>query len=161
LQDENATTNTDVTSSQPQVEKRSKKKHEVNASTLTPQAQETPIPEDNKKVKKKNKKPKPSNTHTGENQAGDTSQPTSEVSGKEDRSGKKKQKKRKHKKTSSSNDDSQADHSYVDPGEVSSPRRQKTMAESHVQVSCFIFPFDPFIKILCYSHLGFVLLCRM
>jgi cation transport ATPase len=95
LQDENATTNTDVTSSQPQVEKRSKKKHEVNASTLTPQAQETPIPEDNKKVKKKNKKPKPSNTHTGENQAGDTSQPTSEVSGKEDRSGKKKQKKRK------------------------------------------------------------------
>jgi hypothetical protein len=38
LQDDTAKTNTDATSSQPQVEKRSKKKHEVNASTLTAQA---------------------------------------------------------------------------------------------------------------------------
>jgi hypothetical protein len=35
------------------------------------------------------------------------------------------------------------------------------VAENHVRVSYFIFPFDPFGKILCYSNLGFVLLCRM
>jgi hypothetical protein len=133
------------------VEKRSKKKHEVNTSILTPQAQETSISEDKKKDKKKNKKPKPGSIQTNQNPDGDTSQPTSEVGGKEDRSEKKKQKKRKHKKTSSSNDYSQADHSDADPSEASSPKKQKIVAESHVRVSYFIFPFEPFGKFLCYS----------
>jgi DNA mismatch repair ATPase MutL len=161
LQDEAVKTYTEATSSQPQVEKRSKKKHETNASILTPQVQETSIPEDKKKEKKKNKKPKPSSTLPGENQTDNTSRPTSEVGGEEDRSEKKKSKKRKHKKTSSSNDDSQADHSNADPGEISSPKKQKTVAESHVRVSYLIFPFDLFGEILCYSHLGFVLFSRM
>jgi hypothetical protein len=60
----------------------------------------------------------------------------------------KNQRKGSIRKTSSSNDDSQADHSNADPGEVSSPKKQKNVAESHVRVSYLIFPFDLFGEIL-------------
>jgi hypothetical protein len=132
------------------VEKRSKKKHEVNASTLTAHAQETPIPEGKKKEKKKNKKPKPSSIHEDGDQADDTSQPKPKVGEEEDQSEKKKHKKRKHKKTSSSHDDSKADGSNVKLNEESSPKRQKVMAESHVQVSQLLFPFNTLIKIFAF-----------
>jgi hypothetical protein len=127
-----------VTSSQPHVEKRSKKRHEVNASISIPQTQETSVSGDKNIDKQKNKKPKPSSAHTNENQVDDPSRPTLEVGGEEDRSEKKKQKKRKLKKTSSSSDDHQVDHSNAGSGEVSSPKKQKTMAESHKQVSFYI-----------------------
>jgi hypothetical protein len=48
---------------------------------------------------------------------------------------KKKRKKRKHSKSSSFSDGSRADESKPDEGDGSSPKRQKTIVEGHVQVS--------------------------
>jgi hypothetical protein len=47
---------------------------------------------------------------------------------------KKKRKKQKHSKPSSFSDDSRADESKPDEGDGSSPKRQKTIVEDHVQV---------------------------
>jgi hypothetical protein len=124
-----------VAPSQTFVEKRSKKKHEANASISIPQTQATIVFEDKNKDTQKKEKSKPSSTYTSGSQDDDPSQPTPKVIREEDRSEKKKQKKRRIKKTSSSSDDHQVDHSNTGPGEVSSSKRQKTMSGSHKPVS--------------------------
>jgi chemotaxis protein histidine kinase CheA len=150
LQDDTVKSTTDATSSQTLVEKRSKKKHEVNVSTLTVQAQETPIHGGKKKEKKKNKKPKPGNTNEDQEQADDTLQPKLNNEGEQDRNEKKKHKKRRHKKTSSPTSNSQTEDPNAEFSEGSSPKRQKIMAKSQVPVSQLIPPFNTLIEILAF-----------
>jgi hypothetical protein len=119
------------------VEKRSKKKHEANASISIPQTQATIVFEDQNKDIQKTEKSKLGITYTSGSQDNDPSQPTPKVIREEDRSEKKK--KRKIKKTSSSSDDYQVDHSNTGAGEVSSSKRQKTVSESHKPVSFLRF----------------------
>jgi hypothetical protein len=139
LQDNTLKSTAETTSFQVQVEKRSKKKHEVGTSAPITQAQEPPISEVKKKEKKKNKKTKPDHASQDEGKTDKSSQLKPDTA-ENDQNEKKKHKKRKHKQTSSSTDDSQVDGSNANFDESSSPKRQKTMTDSHVQVSkAFVF----------------------
>jgi hypothetical protein len=132
---DNALKNTvETTSLRAQVEKRSKKKHEANTSASVTQAQDPPISEVKKKEKKKNKKIKPDHASQDEGKTDDSSQLKPDIAG-TGQNEKKKHKKRKHKETSSSADDSHVDGFNINSSENSSPKRQKTIADSHVQVS--------------------------
>jgi hypothetical protein len=122
------------TSFRARVEKRSKKKHEANTSASVTQAQDPPISEVKKKEKKKSKKIRPDHASQDEGKTDESSQLNPDTA-ETDQNEKKKHRKRKHKQTSSSADDSHVDGSNVNFGENSSPKRQKTIADSHVQVS--------------------------
>ena len=123
------------------VEKRSKKRHEADASISTPQTQATTVFEDKNKNVQEKEKPKPSSTHISEDTDDNPPQTTPKVISEEERSEKKKQKKRKIKKTSTSGDDHQVDHSNAGADKASSPKRQRTVSESHKPVSFFFFTF--------------------
>ncbi|WJX26710.1 hypothetical protein P8452_15595 [Trifolium repens] len=120
-----------VAPSQVFVEKRSKKRHEADASISTPQTQATTVFEDKNKNVQEKEKPKPSSTHISEDTDDNPPQTTPKVISEEERSEKKKQKKRKIKKTSTSGDDHQVDHSNAGADKASSPKRQRTVSESH------------------------------
>jgi hypothetical protein len=134
LQD-NALDNTvNTTSLRTQVEKRSKKKHEANTSVSVTQAQDPPISEVKAKEKKKNKKIRPDHASQDESKTNEGSQLKPDIAG-TGQNEKKKYKKRKYKGTSSSADDSHVDGLNISSNENSSPKRQKIIADSHVQVS--------------------------
>jgi hypothetical protein len=112
LQDTDIKTINEHTSAHVQSEKRSKKKHESDASYSTAKVQDPPVADQTKKEKKKDKKhkrPKIKADET-EEEGNETLLPDQNVEG-EDRSEKKKHRKRKHKRISSSSDDSQANTS--------------------------------------------------
>jgi hypothetical protein len=152
LQDNDTKTIHEHTLARIQSEKRSKKKHESDASDSTAKIQDPPIVDQTKKEKKKDKKHKRPKIKTDETEEGgnETLLSDQNVEG-EDRSEKKKHRKRKHKKISSSSDDSQANTSKLVPGEESLPKRQKITTESFVPVSQRLF-------ILCYSFYSLCLI---
>jgi hypothetical protein len=136
LQDTDTKTINDHTSARVQSEKRSKKKHESDASDSNAKVQDPPVANQHKKEKKKDKKHKRPKVKADETEekGNETSLPDQNAEGK-DRSEKKKHRKRKHKKTSSSDDDSQANTSKPVAGEESSPKKQKTATEGPLPVS--------------------------
>jgi hypothetical protein len=127
LQDNDAKTIPEHTLARIQSEKRSKKKHESNASDSTANIPDPPTVDQTKKEKKKDKKHKRPKIKADETEEGGNEG--------EDQSEKKKHRKRKHKKISSSSDDSQADTSNHAAGEKSLPKRQKITTESSAPVS--------------------------
>jgi hypothetical protein len=127
LQDNDAKTIPEHTLARIQSEKRSKKKHESNASDSTANIPDPPTVDQTKKEKKKDKKHKRPKIKADETEEGGNEG--------EDQSEKKKHRKRKHKKISSSSDDSQADTSNPAAGEKSLPKRQKITTESSAPVS--------------------------
>jgi hypothetical protein len=127
LQDNDAKTILEHTLARIQSEKRSKKKHEFNASDSTANIPDPPTVDQTKKEKKKDKKHKRPKIKADETEEGGNEG--------EDQSEKKKHRKRKHKKISSSSDDSQADTSNPAAGEKSLPKRQKITTESSAPVS--------------------------
>jgi hypothetical protein len=127
LQDNDAKTIPEHTLARIQSEKRSKKKHESNASDSTANIPDPPTVDQTKKEKKKDKKHKRPKIKADETEEGGNEG--------EDQSEKKKHWKRKHKKISSSSDDSQADTSNPAAGEKSLPKRQKITTESSAPVS--------------------------
>jgi hypothetical protein len=128
LQDNDAKTILEHTLARIQSEKRSKKKHESNASDSTANIPDPPtIDQTKKEKKKKDKKHKRPKIKVDETEEGGNEG--------EDQSEKKKHRKRKHNKISSSSDDSQADTSNPAAGEKSLPKRQKITTESSAPVS--------------------------
>jgi hypothetical protein len=127
LQDNDAKTIPEHTLARIQSEKRSKKKHESNASDSTANIPDPPTVDQTKKEKKKDKKHKRPKIKADETEEGGNEG--------EDQSEKKKHRKRKHNKISSSSDDSQADTSNPAAGEKSLPKRQKITTESSAPVS--------------------------
>jgi hypothetical protein len=144
------------------VEKRSKKKHESDAS-IPVKIQESSTTEERQKKKKKEKKQRhhKARNDEAEEQAANTSQPgqNTEYSS---RSEKKKHKKRKHTKNSSSSDGADVDISKSNIEEESVPKKQKTDAGNHAQVSRRLsFIFDAFMFIhSVFSNFKNILACR-
>jgi hypothetical protein len=137
----------DTTSSQALIEKRSKKKCEASASISVVKAQEAPTTQQDKPSKKK-KKEKMHKAAETEEAPDENLQPQHDAVEGEQGEKKKKRKKRKHSKSSSFSDNSNADESKLDDGNGSSPKRQKTNAKDHVQVS-------PYLLFQHISHLIF------
>jgi hypothetical protein len=92
-----------------------------------------PIAQPDKPLKKKEKEKKHKTTET-EGVSDANFQPHHDAAEEVQSEKKKKRKKQKYSKPSSFSDDSRADESKPDEGDGSSPKRQKTIVEDHVQV---------------------------